>query len=172
MSKNKRFEDIMGSVTNAWEMTNENNTQTKGDELRPNLSTSDVKSAINKSVGKASKQVMDNFKTSYKCKNGNDDKDNFAITIKIDADIEQYFRNIEAVSVIEAIKSKGEIDIKTTNKKEYINNLIRADMLRTLNISQNETDPNKWIDAYKKYASEYGIKDQVSKKRDKKNGKQ
>lgn len=114
---------------------------------------------------KAKEEASAKINTKYKCKNGKNDVDNFAITIKIDADIEQYFRNIEAVSIIETLKTKGAIDVKTTNKKEYINDLIRADMLKTLNVSPNESDPNKWIDAYKKYASEYGIRDQINEKK-------
>ena len=41
----------------------------------------------------------------------------------------------------------------------YVNDLIRADLKKRLNIKENESNPNKWIDAYREYATKNNIKD-------------
>lgn len=117
-----------------------------------------LKPETKQAVGRAFIKVLDEInkeQNKYKCKNGDTHSDNFAITIKIDADIEQFLRNIDVITFIETAKT-GEIE--TITKNEYVNDLIRKDMLRMLNIP-NETDPNKWIKAYKDYAKKHGVKD-------------
>lgn len=48
---------------------------------------------------------------------------NYALTFKIDADIEDYLKNI--------------LWINKKNKNQYVNDLIRADMLKRLNLKDN-----------------------------------
>lgn len=72
------------------------------------------------------KKVEENEVSKYK--NGRNRSNNYMITIKIDADIEGFFKNISIVSFIEtAKKGKG----TSTTKNEYVNDLIREKMLET-----------------------------------------
>ncbi len=72
------------------------------------------------------KKVEENEVSKYK--NGKNRSNNYMITIKIDADIEGFFKNISIVSFIEsAKKGKG----TSTTKNEYVNDLIREKMLET-----------------------------------------
>lgn len=95
--------------------------------------------------------TKDNYK--YKDKTPNKDGQlskakNYTITFKIDADIEQYLKNIDLITFIESVK-KG-----TPNSKDatsYVNDLIRQDMLKVLGVSNKENDPNKWINALNDY---------------------
>ena len=77
-------------------------------------------------------------------------KDNSAITIKIDADIEDYLNNIEIITFIESIK-QGKHP-QGINKTEYINQLIRLDFIKRLGLKNNASDDEintKWLE-YKK----------------------
>ena len=67
---------------------------------------------------------------------------NYAITIKIDEDLKDYLSKIEWVKMLS--------DRVSTNK--YINDLIRADMLKRLNLNEDATyeDMQKAWDKYKK----------------------
>jgi len=95
--------------------------------------------------------TKDNYK--YKDKTPNKDGQlskakNYTITFKIDADIEQYLKNIDLITFIESVK-KG-----TPNSKDatsYVNDLIRQDMLNVLGVSNKENDPNEWINALNDY---------------------
>ena len=64
--------------------------------------------------------TIDNKKT-----NGTNKKDNYSITFKIDADIEDYLKNI--------------LWINRKTKNEYVNDLIRADMIKRLNLREDAT---------------------------------
>lgn len=95
--------------------------------------------------------IVDNqISDSYKYKNGTDKTKNYTITFKIDADIEDYLKNISYISFIEN-KLKG------IDATEYVNNLIREDMLKTLKVDASEQNPNVWISAYDKYKSNKGL---------------
>lgn len=63
---------------------------------------------------------------------------NYSITFKIDADLEDYLKNI--------------LWVNRKNKNQYVNDLIRADMLKLLNLSDNATyeETQKAWDKYKK----------------------
>ena len=52
-------------------------------------------------------------------------KNNYSITFKIDADIEDYLKNI--------------LWINRKTKNEYVNDLIRADMIKRLNLREDAT---------------------------------
>ena len=81
--------------------------------------------------------------------NGVNKKDNKAITIKIDADIEEYLNKIEKVTFIESYKNGCPDYMDKTN---YINTLIREDMKRTLDLDINAGADEtliKWLE-YKK----------------------
>ena len=92
----------------------------------------------------------------YKYKNGKDKTDNYTITFKIDADIEPFLKNIDKITFINSMETGA---IETTTATDYVNELIRADLKKRFNIASDETDSNKWIDAYNKYAKKYGLKD-------------
>ena len=64
-------------------------------------------------------------KIDHKKTNGTNKKDNCSITFKIDADIEDYLKNI--------------LWINRKTKNQYVNDLIRADMLKLLNLKANAT---------------------------------
>ena len=65
-------------------------------------------------------------------------KNNYSITFKIDADIEDYLKNI--------------LWINRKNKNQYVNDLIREDMLKRLNLDADATYEiiQKERDKYKK----------------------
>lgn len=76
--------------------------------------------------------------------NGANKRDNYTITFKIDADIDDYLKIIEWVKFIE--------NRETTNKNKYVNDLIRADLLKTLKLKAGATNDEiqaKWLE-YKK----------------------
>lgn len=62
-------------------------------------------------------------KIDHKKTNGTNKKDNYSITFKIDADIEDYLKNI--------------LWINRKTKNQYVNDLIREDMLKLLKLSKN-----------------------------------
>jgi len=65
-------------------------------------------------------------------------RNNYSITFKIDADIEDYLKNI--------------LWINRKNKNQYVNDLIREDMLKRLNLNADATyeEIQKEWDKYKK----------------------
>lgn len=80
-----------------------------------------------------------------KYKNGVNLNDNYTITFKIDADIEDYLKNIEKIAFIESVKS-GKID--STTRTEFVNDLIREKFYQLINASDEDTaeDINKkWL---------------------------
>lgn len=81
--------------------------------------------------------------------NGVNKSDNFTLTIKFDANIEDYLKNIEKVTFIESMK-KGYADYM--NKTQYINSLIKKDLLELLGLDDKATSDEmllKWLE-YKK----------------------
>jgi hypothetical protein len=85
------------------------------------------------------------MKKDNKKVNGVNKKDNYAITFKIDADVEDYLRNITWINFIE---SRIE-----TNMNKYINELIRGEMLNLLGLSKNASSDeikSKWYEYKRK----------------------
>jgi len=76
--------------------------------------TNDVKKVENKKK---------NNIINYKKTNGTNKKDNYTISFKIDEDIKDYLQNI--------------LWINRKTKNEYVNDLIRADMLKRLNLNED-----------------------------------
>lgn len=77
--------------------------------------------------------------------NGKNKKDNYTITFKIDADVEDYLKNIVWIMFME---SRIE-----TNMNKYINDLIRKEMYQLLGISKNSTSAearSKWYEYKRK----------------------
>lgn len=151
-NKNDRANEFKNNVYNTFIGNVEDNNSIEQKEVKkpvktPKKASDEVK--VNQVVKGAIKGV-DQAINGYKYKNGEDKKDNYTITFKIDADIEDYLKNISYISFIEN-KTKG------IDATEYVNNLIREDMLKTLKIDTSENDPNKWIDAYNKYKSKNGL---------------
>lgn len=102
--------------------------QTPTDEIQ------EVKTPINnKKVNKDPKRV-----------NGKNKKDNYTITFKIDADVEDYLKHIEWIKILETREN--------TNKNKYVNDLIRQDMLKLLKLDNTASyeDIKKEWDKYKK----------------------
>ena len=78
-------------------------------------------------------------------KNGENLNDNYTITFKIHADIEDYLRNIEKIAFIESVKS-GKID--STTRTEFVNDLIREQFYKLIDASDDDTADdinNKWL---------------------------
>ena len=77
--------------------------------------------------------------------NGKNKNDNYTITFKIDADVEDYLKNITWINFIE---SRIE-----TNMNKYVNNLIRQEMYKLLNINNSasaEEVNSKWYEYKRK----------------------
>lgn len=77
--------------------------------------------------------------------NGKNKKDNYTITFKIDADIDDYLKNIDKITFIETAKS-GKINSKT--KTQFINDLIREQMYKLLDVKSTDdadTINKKWL---------------------------
>lgn len=84
------------------------------------------------------------MKKDNKKVNGVNKKDNYAITFKIDADLD-YLRKITWINFIE---SRIE-----TNMNKYINELIRGEMLNLLGLSKNASSDeikSKWYEYKRK----------------------
>lgn len=123
--------------------------------IKETNSTTDKKE-LSESVKKGLLNGIDIALNGYKYKNGKDKNKNYTITFKIDADIEGFLKNIDKITFINSMET-GQVE--TTTATDYVNELIRADLKKRFNIASDETDPNKWIDAYNKYAKKYGLKD-------------
>lgn len=73
--------------------------------------------------------------------NGRNKKDNYTITFKIDADVEDYLKNVIWIKFIE-----NRIE---TNITEYVNDLIRKDMFKIIGIEKGENEKiikQKWYE--------------------------
>lgn len=80
-----------------------------------------------------------------KLKNNINKSNNYTITFKIDADIDDYLKNIDKITFIESIKS-GKIESIT--KTEFVNNLIRQEMYKLIGVSDKDdadTINQKWL---------------------------
>lgn len=92
-------------------------------------------------------------KTKSKYKNGLNLNDNYTITFKIDADIEDYLKSIEKIAFIESVKS-GKIN--STTRTEFVNNQIREQYYKLIGASDKdsiETINKKWL----KYKSDNNL---------------
>lgn len=147
-NKSDRAKEFKDNVFNTFIGNIDDNSSVEQKEVKTPVKT--PKKEVSEQVIKGMVNAMDKVVNGYKYKNGVDKKDNYTITFKIDADIEDYLKNIGYISFIEN-KTKG------LDATEYVNALIREDMLKTLNIDASEKDPNKWIDAYNKYKSKKGL---------------
>lgn len=79
------------------------------------------------------KKKRENDPTLTTDEKGNRNRNNnYAITIKIDEDLREYFTKIEWVKML--------TERESTTKNKYINNLVRQDMLNKLNLKENATD--------------------------------
>lgn len=101
------------------------------------------------------KPVKNSGKSSDKIKNVKTKKieGNF-FTFKLDDDVYNYIKNIDTILIIDSVM-QGKVNKKT--KTDYINDLIRDDLKKRLNIKASEQDSSKWIDAYNEYAKKYGL---------------
>ena len=83
--------------------------------------------------------------SNKKLKNNINKSNNYTITFKIDADIDDYLKNIDKITFIESIKS-GKIN--STTKTEFVNNLIRQEMYKLIGVSDKDdadTINQKWL---------------------------
>jgi len=83
--------------------------------------------------------------TNNKLKNNINKSNNYTITFKIDADIDDYLKNIDKITFIESIKS-GKIE--STTKTEFVNNLIREQFYKLIGVSVKDdadTINQKWL---------------------------
>ena len=79
-----------------------------------------------KKLNKIQKANLDNPKVKV----GTSKAKNYTITFKIDADIDEYLHNIEWIQYDKGMRGK-------LNKNVYVNELIRQDMIKTLNLKPN-----------------------------------
>ena len=90
------------------------------------------------------KQTISN--TNNKLKNSINKNNNYTITFKIDADIDDYLKNIDKITFIESVKSGK---IKSTTKTEFVNQLIREQFYKLIGASikdDSDTINNKWTE--------------------------
>jgi hypothetical protein len=104
--------------------------------------TEPIKSVEPVEIAPKTEKIKTNSKNSdkidHKKTNGTNKKDNYSITFKIDADIEDFLKNI--------------LWINRKTKNQYVNDLIRADMIKLLKLSDNASyeEIQKAWDKYKK----------------------
>lgn len=116
---------------------------------QPIQEVKDTKEAVKETI-KTNKTPKKEIKTNTsddnkKYKNGVNLNDNYTITFKIDADIEDYLKNIEKIAFIESVKS-GKID--STTRTEFVNDLIREQYYKLIGASDEDTAEdinNKWL---------------------------
>ena len=98
--------------------------------------TKEVKNDISEDI--APIKINDN----NKLKNNKNKSSNYTITFKIDADIDDYLKNIDKIAFIESVKS-GKIE--STTKTEFVNKLIRTEFYKLIGASDKDTaeDINK-----------------------------
>jgi hypothetical protein len=116
---------------------------------QPIQEVKDTKEVVKETI-KTNKTPKKEIKTNTsddnkKYKNGVNLNDNYTITFKIDADIEDYLKNIEKIAFIESVKS-GKID--STTRTEFVNDLIREQYYKLIGASDKDTAEdinNKWL---------------------------
>lgn len=116
---------------------------------QPIQEVKDTKEVVKETI-KTNKTPKKEIKTNTsddnkKYKNGVNLNDNYTITFKIDADIEDYLKNIEKIAFIESVKS-GKID--STTRTEFVNDLIREQYYKLIGASDEDTAEdinNKWL---------------------------
>lgn len=116
---------------------------------QPIQEVKDTKEVVKETI-KTNKTPKKEIKTNTsddnkKYKNGVNLNDNYTITFKIDADIEDYLKNIEKIAFIESVKS-GKID--STTRTEFVNDLIREQHYKLIGASDEDTAEdinNKWL---------------------------
>lgn len=86
-------------------------------------------------------------KQKAKFKNGVNLNNNYTITIKIDADLEDYLKNIDKITFIESVKNGK---ISSTTKTDFINDYIRDRFYKLINASDKDT-PQDIKDKWDKY---------------------
>lgn len=104
----------------------------------PIVETTPAKPVETKKESKPKTNTKKSDTIDHKKTNGTNKKDNYSITFKIDADIEDYLKNI--------------LWINRKTKNQYVNDLIRADMIKLLNLKEDATydEIQKEWDKYKK----------------------
>lgn len=124
---------------------------------QPIQEVKDTKEVVKETI-KTNKTPKKEIKTNTsddnkKYKNGVNLNDNYTITFKIDADIEDYLKNIEKIAFIESVKS-GKIN--STTRTEFVNNQIREQYYKLIGASDKdsiETINKKWL----KYKSDNNL---------------
>ena len=142
-------DDLMAYITPTEQQTDKDNINATENKKDANKGIKKDNKGVSDAVIKGLAKGVDIALNGYKYKNGEDKNDNYTITFKIDADIEDYLKQIEIITFIENIK-KG--NPQSINKTDYVNELIRADFKKMLGLKQdatNEDIQNKWLE-YKK----------------------
>ena len=110
--------------------------------IAPPIETKEEVKEDTKEIVNITKPIVNNGKL----KNGDNKNANYTITIKIDADIEDYFKNIDKITFIESVKS-GKIESIT--RTEFINDLIRKEMYKLIKASDKDNADkiaSKWLE--------------------------
>lgn len=153
-------DDILGYLGKSEQLNNKDNINTLQEIKNPK---NEVKNGKLEGVN----DIIDNASKNHKKKSISRDKqgkirkdkqgeviytkkDNKAITIKIDADIEGYLNNIAVITFIDSIKQGKQP--QSINQTEFINQLIRKDLIKRLKLKDNvsaDVISAKWLE-YKK----------------------
>lgn len=111
--------------------------------IAPQPSTETIKKeVIRKDVSDDIAPIKSN--DNQKLKNNVNKSSNYTITFKIDADIDDYLKNIDKITFVESLKS-GKIE--STTKTEFVNGLIREQFYKLIGASSKDTSEdikNKW----------------------------
>lgn len=146
MSKKDEMQSSLNSLVGGFIAPQQTESETTKKEINK-----DIKSIEKVNVLKNNKKTIstDNEGNVRKDKKGNiiyTKGNNYTITFKIDADIDDYLKNIDKITFIESVKS-GKIESIT--KTEFVNNLIRDEFYKLIGASDKDsadTINKKWLD--------------------------
>lgn len=129
MKKNFKIDiDTFNQTNNDMDDIYEGNTLNSQDNSY--MMSNDNKNKVNNDIIKKKATNIDHTKTIDN-KGRVNKKNNYAINVKIDEDLKEYLTKIEWILYF---SNKQDV-----SKNKYINNLIRQDMLKRLNLKDNAT---------------------------------
>jgi hypothetical protein len=141
--------DVLGYLSQTEPSNVANDTDNKTDNKKATRRPKNANKKVSKNDTRPTIDELASTIANEILKNGLNKTDNTTITFKIDADLEDYLKNIDKITFIENLKQNNP---QSTNKTEYINLLIRQDRIKLLGLRKDASDDvvnTKWIE-YKK----------------------
>lgn len=138
INKSGHTEDTIkqDNKTNDKAMSNKESKQSKNDiisnENPQEIKQEKPKKTITKKQDENKKKRLNDPTLTTDEKGNRNRNNNYAITIKIDEDLHEYFYKIEWVKML--------TERESITKNKYINKLVRQDMLKKLNLKENATN--------------------------------